>query len=198
MLIEAGTKVDCVFMGDSITELWLMRRPAFFGTGMICRGIRGQTTPQMLVRFRSDVLALKPHIVHIMAGTNDIAGMTGPSNPTLIVETIATMAEIAMVHGIRIVLASITPAARYPWSPNIDPRPMIRDVNLKLRDYAYRIGAAFADYYPVLDDGNGGLAPGFGAGDVHPSVRGYKVMEQVALAAIEHARMQQTYTLCRS
>jgi len=198
LLIEAGTKVDCVFMGDSITELWLTRRPAFFGPGMICRGIRGQTTPQMLVRFRADVVALKPHIVHIMAGTNDLAGMTGLSSPALILDTIATMAEIAMVGGIRIVLASVTPAGHYPWSPNIDPRPLIQEVNLKLRAYASHIGATYADYHAVLDDGQGGVAPGLFAGDVHPSIRGYKTMEPIALTAIENARHQRTYKLCRA
>jgi lysophospholipase L1-like esterase len=195
LLIEAGTKVDCVFIGDSITELWLKRRPDFFGPGMICRGISSQTTPQMLVRFRADVVALKPHIVHIMGGTNDIAGMTGPSSPGVIVDTIATMAELAMVHGIRIVIASITPAIRHPWAPSTDPRPEIQEVNLRLRHYAMHIGASYADYHTVLDDGQGGVAPGLSVGDVHPSGRGYRAMEPVARAAIENARLQPVYTL---
>jgi len=197
-LIQSGAKVDCVFMGDSITELWLKRRPEFFGPGMICRGITGQTTPQMLVRFRADVVSLKPKLVHIMAGTNDIAGNTGVSSPRMIADTIATMTEIALANGIRVVLASIPPAARYPWKPRVDPVRRTLLVNLLLQEYASHTGARYADYYSVLDDGHGGMRSGWATGDVHPTARGYMAMEPVALAAIQAARSQKPQTLCHA
>lgn len=127
-----------VFLGDSITEAWKSEDPAFFDRDRLDRGIGGQTTAQMLVRFRADVLALRPAIVHIMAGTNDIAGNTGPTSLAIIQGNFMSMVEQARAHGIRVVLASIPPAARIGWRPELAPAPSIRAMNAWLKHYAAR------------------------------------------------------------
>jgi lysophospholipase L1-like esterase len=179
--------IKCVFMGDSITERWLTTRRSFFPTGRVCRGIIGQTTPEMLLRFRSDVVELDPVVVHIMAGTNDIAGNTGPASPNEIAGNIMSMTEIALANGIRVVIASVLPAAAYSWRPGIRPVEPTRDLNTILKEYAARVGAAYADYYPHLSDEKGGMRPGFAIGDVHPTDAGYQAMEPIAEKAIEQA-----------
>ncbi len=183
--LKAGrAPVTCVFMGDSITERWLTTRRAFFSAGRVCRGISGQTTPEMLLRFRSDVVELGPAVVHIMAGTNDIAGNTGPATPKDIAANIMSMTEIALANGIRVIIASVLPAARYPWRPGVQPVEPTRELNKILKEYASHIGAVYADYYPDLADAKGGMRPGFAIGDVHPTDMGYQAMEPRARAAI--------------
>ena len=113
-LRATGTRIDAVFLGDSITEGWLQKAPAFFSAGRVCRGIGGQTTPQLLLRFRQDVIDLRPRAVHIMAGTNDIAGNTGPSTLKMIQDNFMGMTEIAMANGVHLILASIPPASDFP------------------------------------------------------------------------------------
>ena len=186
-LINSGRKIDCVFIGDSITERWLKLRPDFFKAGWVCRGITGQTTPQMLVRFRADVVALKPNVVHIMAGTNDIAGNTGYATSEMIVDNIRTMTEIAQANSINVVLASVPPAARYPWKPGVRPVQTTRDINAALRRYSLAVDAVYADYYPDLDDGHGGMKPGWSTGDVHPTAIAYATMESIAIKSISLA-----------
>ena len=187
-LVESGVRIDCVFIGDSITELWLKRSPSFFKPGWECRGVIGQTTPQMLLRFRSDVVNLRPTIVHILAGTNDIAGNTGPATPEMIVDNIRTMTEIALANGIKVVIASIPPAAFYPWSPAVKPIPITRFVNAWLKKYAEAIGAVYADYYKCLDDGHGAIKAGWSTGEVHPTATAYAAMESTTRTAIAMAR----------
>ena len=121
-LLASKAPVDIVFMGDSITEGWMDKRPGFFTRGRIDRGIGGQTTPQMVLRMMSDVVALKPRAVHIMAGTNDIAGNTGPMTAEMTQNNFRAMSDIARRNGIKVMLASVPPAAGFPWAPAIETR----------------------------------------------------------------------------
>jgi lysophospholipase L1-like esterase len=186
-LKAAHVRVNCVFMGDSITERWLSTRPAFFRPDRVCRGIIGQTTLEMLLRFRADVVQLGPAVVHIMAGTNDIAGNTGSATPTEIAANIMSMTELALANGIRVVIASVPPAARYSWRPGARAIEPTRELNTILTGYAARIGAVYADYYSRLSDGKGGMLPGFAINEVHPTDTGYQAMEPIAEKAIEKA-----------
>jgi lysophospholipase L1-like esterase len=183
-LLAAGTKVDVVFMGDSITEGWARTDTAFFSGAVVGRGISAQTTPQMLVRFHSDVIALKPRLVHIMAGTNDIAGNTGPMSAGDTQNNFRAMCEIAKAHGIRVALGASPPASKYWWKPEAQPRPQVLALNEFLRGYAKQIGASFADYAAVLSDGKGGVNTAFAKDEVHPTAEGYKAMLPIAQAAI--------------
>ncbi len=174
-----------VFLGDSITQGWFDNRPAFFTDhGFIGRGIGGQVTAQMLVRFWPDVVALKPAAVHLMAGTNDIAGNAGPYDPAATQANVEAMAALARASGIKLALASITPALTYPWRPQMRPDLEIPKLNAWLRDFTRRIGALYVDYDPVLNDGRAGMKPGLAYDQVHPTGAGYAAMEPVALAAL--------------
>ncbi|MFE8584691.1 GDSL-type esterase/lipase family protein [Sphingomonas sp. NCPPB 2930] len=175
-----------VFMGDSITQNWVDRAPGFFTPGRIGRGISGQTTSQMLLRFRQDVIDLKPAVVQIMAGTNDIAGNTGPTTDAQVQGNIMSMVELAQAHGIRVILASIPPADHFEWKPGVNPAPRIAAMNQWLKDYAARIGATYADYWSVLHVGDA-LNPAYGSDGVHPNAAGYAAMAPVADAAIRRA-----------
>ncbi len=165
-----------VFMGDSITENWGLADPKLFERGVLNRGISGQTTPQMLVRFREDVIALKPKVVHILAGTNDVAGNTGPNRPQDFKNNISSMVELARAHGIHVILASIPPTAKFNWRPELNPVPQIRELNEWLRDYAAHTGCDFIDYYPTLAGTMGELRPDLGNDGVHPNRDGYRLM----------------------
>jgi lysophospholipase L1-like esterase len=180
-------RVEVVFIGDSITLGWSDKQPEFFREGQVGRGIGGQTTPQLLVRFRQDVIDLHPRAVHIMAGTNDIAGNTGPMTLAETEANLMTMAELARAHGIRVVLASVPPSANLPWHPGIDCVGKIRALNAWLRRYAARTHVVYADYTAVLDDGAGGMKPGVSYDGVHPDEHGYALMRPVAEAAITAA-----------
>jgi lysophospholipase L1-like esterase len=186
-LIASGRKPDVVFMGDSITEGWLSKRPAFFTAARINRGISGQTTPQMLVRFRQDVIALHPRIVHIMAGTNDIAGNTGPMTPEMTEANIASMVELAQANGIKVILASITPANGFPWRPGLETIDRITGLNDWIRSYAASHGVVYADYWSAMQDGHGAMKPGLAYDGVHPSEQGYDAMLPVVEAALTRA-----------
>jgi len=178
----------CVFIGDSITQSWKDARPSFFeANGFIGRGIGGQTTPQMLLRFTPDVVALKPAAVHILAGTNDIAGNTGPFDPVATRNNLSAMVALAKAAGIRVILGSITPAATYPWKPALHPDVEIPRLNAWIRSFAAEQGCVFADYTAVMDDGRAGMKPGLAYDQVHPTQDGYAVMEPVALAAVKAA-----------
>jgi lysophospholipase L1-like esterase len=168
-----------VFMGDSITENWGMGDPNLFAHGVVNRGISGQTTPQMLVRFRSDVIALEPRIVHILAGTNDVAGNTGPSRAQDFENNIMSMAELARAHGIRVILASIPPAAGFNWRPQVRPVSRIRELNRWLREYASQNGFDYVDYYSVLAGPGGELKAELSNDGVHPNRDGYRLMRKL-------------------
>ena len=184
----AAGEARVVFMGNSITDGWARFFPTQFpGKPYVGRGIGGQTTPQMLVRFRADVVALHPRVVVILAGTNDIAGNTGPSTLEMIEDNLTSMSEIAMANGIRVVLSSILPVYDYPWKPGLVPAPKIIAVNAWMKVYAARVGATYLDYHSVMADERQGLPRSLSMDGVHPTEAGYKVMAPLADAAIADA-----------
>jgi acyl-CoA thioesterase I len=177
-----------VFMGNSITEGWATYFDSLFrGKPYVGRGISGQTTPQMLVRFRQDVVALSPRVVVILGGTNDIAGNTGPSSIEMIEDNLASMAEIAHANNIRVVLASVLPAADYPWRRGLDPAPKIVALNSWIKDYAARTGAVYLDLHTPMADGHGGMKPELSRDGVHPNAAGFALMSPLAERAIAEA-----------
>jgi lysophospholipase L1-like esterase len=174
-----------VFMGDSITEFWPVLCPEFFaGKPYINRGISGQTSPQMLVRFRADVIALKPTIVVILAGANDIAGNTGPSTLEMITDTIFSMAELAKAHQIKVILCSVLPAYDFPWKTGSFPAEKIVKLNTMIKKYADANEILYLDYYSALVDERKGLKTAYADDGVHPNKAGYKVMGPIVEKAI--------------
>lgn len=178
-LIAAKATVDVVFLGDSITEGWKDKRPDFFTPRRVGRGIGGQTTPQMVLRMMADVVHLKPRALHIMAGTNDVAGNTGPMTPQMTQDNFRMMSDIARTHRIALLLASIPPAAAFPWRPGLETRKPIAEMNAWLRRFASTSGAIWVDYHAVLDDGAGAMMPGLAYDGVHPTEAGYDAMATV-------------------
>ncbi|MDG2538401.1 SGNH/GDSL hydrolase family protein [Dyella jiangningensis] len=177
-----------VFMGDSITEGWEKLDPAYFTEGKVDRGISGQTTSQMLLRFRQDVIDLHPQVVHILAGTNDVAGNTGPVTLSQVEGNLASMAELAHAHGIRVVLGSVPPAAKFPWRPGLVIGPTIKTLNAWIKDYAAHNGFVYVDYFSAIATSSGGMRDGLSSDGVHPTRKGYQVMEPLTDAAIKQAQ----------
>jgi lysophospholipase L1-like esterase len=177
-----------VFMGNSITDAWAKRFATDFpGKPYVGRGISGQTTPQMLVRFRQDVVDLKPKVVVILAGINDIAGNTGPSTQEMIADNIRGMTEIAKSNGIRVVLSSVLPAYDFPWRRGLEPAPKVVALNAWIKQYAQQAGVVYLDYYSKMADARGGLPPELATDGVHPTPAGYQIMAPLAEAAIREA-----------
>lgn len=177
-----------VFMGNSITEGWAPLFGSLFpGKPYVGRGISGQTTPQMLLRFRQDVIALGPKAVVILGGTNDIAGNTGPSTLEMIEDNVASMTELAKANNIRAVLVSVLPAADYPWARGRDPAPKIIALNKWIKEYAARAGAVYLDLHSAMADANGGMRPELSKDGVHPNAAGYALMAKLTEPAIESA-----------
>ena len=177
-----------VFMGNSITQGWIEARPEFFANRpYINRGISGQTTPQMLIRFRQDVIALQPKVVVILAGTNDIAGNTGPSTLEMIEDNLASMAELANANGIRVVLSSVLPVYDYPWKPGLKPAEKIITLNKWIKLYCEKNGFIYLDYFTVMADERNGMKASLTKDGVHANLEGYKVMEPLVEAAIQKA-----------
>jgi lysophospholipase L1-like esterase len=180
-----------VFMGNSITDSWAKFFPQMFpGKPYIGRGISGQTTPQMLVRFRQDVIALKPAVVVILAGTNDIAGNTGPSTLEMIEDNLMSMTELARANGIRVVLSSVLPVFDYPWKRGLEPAPKIVALNSWIKAYAARAGVVYLDYHSAMADDRQGLRADLTTDGVHPNEAGYRVMAPLAEQAIAQALLQ--------
>lgn len=180
------SKRGVVFMGNSITDFWINSDPTFFANNnYIDRGISGQTTSQMLVRFRKDVIDLHPKAVIILAGTNDIAGNTGDISLENISGNIASMAELARQHDIKVLICSITPAFDYPWHKGMQPNIKIPELNKMLQQYAKKNHFVYVDYFSALTDGNNGMRKGLAKDGVHPTLEGYKIMESIAVKAIE-------------
>lgn len=180
-----------VFMGNSITDGWIRLSPEFFqGRPYIDRGISGQTTPQMLVRFRADVIALKPKVVLILAGINDIAGNTGPSTLEMIEDNIASMAELAKASGIKVVLSSILPAYDFPWKPGMKPAEKVVTVNTWIKAYAAKNRMIYLDYFSAFADERKGIPAKYSNDGIHPTKDGYKIMEPLAEKAITQALSQ--------
>ncbi|GAA0734033.1 GDSL-type esterase/lipase family protein [Sphingomonas japonica] len=178
-LKASGEAVGIVFMGDSITEGWRDKRPGFFANGRVCRGIGGQTTPQMLLRMMADVVALRPRAVHIMAGTNDIAGNTGPMTRQQTYDNLTAMTQIAQANGLDVILASVPPAASFPWRPGLETIAPIAEINAWIEAFADEAGAIWVDYGPALGDGKGAIRAGLANDGVHPEAAGYSEMEKV-------------------
>ena len=177
-----------VFMGNSITEGWgSFDKDFFLDNPFINRGISGQTTPQMLIRFKPDVVNLNPKSVVIMAGINDIAGNTGSITIANTAENIISMAEIAVASNISVYICSTLPAIDFPWSPGLEPGPKVVMLNSILKNYCAKKDITYVDYYSVMSDSNGGLkVPEFTSADdlVHPNLAGYKVMEKIILSSL--------------
>lgn len=177
-----------VFMGNSITQGWKETRPEFFSKNpYVCRGISGQTTPQMLVRFRQDVISLQPKVVVILAGTNDIAGNTGASTLEMIEDNLASMAELATANGIRVVLSSVLPAYDYPWKPGLEPAEKIVTLNAWIKSYCEKNGFIYVDYFTPMADERHGLKAELTYDGVHCTAEGYMVMEPLVQEAIKQA-----------
>jgi len=178
-----------VFMGNSITQGWSHFNASFFKNNpFVNRGIGGQTSPQMLVRFRTDVVNLNPKAVVIMAGTNDIAGNTGLISIENTAENIFSMAEIAMANNIAVYICSTLPAIDFLWSPGLEPASKIVKLNTILKSYCKENGLTYVDYYAAMVDADGGLkVPDYTAANdlVHPNKEGYKVMEKIILASLK-------------
>jgi acyl-CoA thioesterase-1 len=184
-----------VFMGDSITEAWGMKATAtspgrgefFPGKPYLNRGISGQTTPQMLVRFRQDVILLKPKVVVLLAGTNDIAENTGKETQEEIAGNITSMAELARANSIRVVLCSVLPASDFSWHKGLEPAPKIKALNAWLKNYATKNNFVYVDYYTPMANAEGGLKPELSPDGVHPNKAGYDIMAPLAEAGIVNA-----------
>ena len=181
-----------VFMGDSITDAWGRRLGVSFFAGKpyVNRGISGQTTPQMLIRFRPDVIDLKPVVVVILAGINDIAGNTGPTTLEAIEGNLTSMVELAQGNGIRVVLATVTPAIDFSWRSGMEPAPKITALNTWIRAFTQTRGIVLLDYYAALATPEGGMKPGLASDGVHPTEEGYAVMGPLAERAIAEALRQ--------
>ena len=181
---ESGQK-RIVFMGDSITEFWSTVDSEYFsGKPYVNRGISGQTTPQMLLRFRADVIALNPAAVVILAGINDIAGNTGPMTIEMIRDNIFSMIELAKANHITVILCSVLPAYDFPWKPNKEPIAKIKALNEILRNYALANEIVYLDYYSAMVDERKGLKADYSNDGVHPNKTGYQVMAPLADKAI--------------
>jgi acyl-CoA thioesterase I len=185
----AAGEARVVFMGDSITEGWgKPDRGEFFpGKPYVNRGISGQTTPQMLVRFRQDVIDLKPKVVVLLAGTNDIAENTGKITPEETSGNIASMSELARANGIRVVLCSVLPAGEFSWHKGLQPGPKIKALNERIKAYAAKNGFVYVDYYSHMVNGEGGLKTELSPDGVHPNKAGYENMAPLAEAGIAEA-----------
>lgn len=177
-----------VFMGNSITEGWPNKDPEYFEKpSYINRGIGGQTTPQMLLRFRADVIDLKPKAVVILAGTNDIAGNTGPMTLEEIRDNIISMSELAMANDIKVIISSVLPAYDYHWRPGLEPNVKIPKLNAMLKDYAENNGLIYLDYFTAMADERNGLPTELADDGVHPTKEGYMIMKGLAEEAIKKA-----------
>ena len=184
-ILDEKTPVKVVFMGNSITQGWADMRPEFFKDhGFVGRGIGGQTTPQMLLRLRQDVLDLKPEAVVILAGINDIAQNTGPITLKETLGNIQSMAELALAHGINPIICSVLPANSFPWRPEIIPTQQVIDLNSQLHRWALEKNLVYVDFYTPMVDEKHGLKSDLGYDPVHPNVAGYQVMEPILLKAL--------------
>ena len=183
---EEITEKRIVFMGNSITEGWSNFDSVFFSENQfINRGIGGQTTPQILLRFKQDVIDIKANTVIILAGINDIAENTGPISLKQILGNIISMCELANQNNIRVILCSVIPANEFPWEPKINPTQKVIDLNEMLLDYANSKSITYVDYYSKMVDDKQGLIPAYGYDPVHPNQDGYVVMKHILSEVLE-------------
>jgi lysophospholipase L1-like esterase len=187
-------QVRAVFMGNSITELWAQHRPQFFDrNNYLGRGISGQTSGQMLLRFRKDVLGNHPQVVVICAGTNDVAENGGPYNAEQTMDNIKSMADLARAHHIKVVLCSVLPAARFKWRPAVADAPeKIADLNRRIRSYAEQERLPYVDYHAAMLASDGrSLQADYTYDGVHPTQAGFAVMEPLVEAVLNDLLKQQ-------
>lgn len=182
--LEIPTNV--VFMGNSITDGWWPADSTFFiQNDFIDRGISGQTTSEMLVRFRQDVIDLRPRAVVILAGINDIAHNNGVIALENVFGNLVSMAELAKLHGIKVIFCSVLPAYDFPWRPGLEPAGKVIRLNRMIREYAEANGLTYVDYHSAMKDGRDGLPANLSKDGVHPTLEGYKIMEKLVLEAIQ-------------
>lgn len=181
-----------IIMGNSITEGWISKHPGFFArNGYVSRAISGQTTSQMLVRFRADVVELHPQIAVISGGTNDLAQNTGYISHEHILDNIESMAELARANGIRPILCSVLPAGDFPWRPGLEPARQIVRLNEMIRAYAERQGIPYVDYHTPMAAADGSMIAEYTYDGVHPTEAGYEVMERILPPVVERVLAEQ-------
>lgn len=191
VLSQPVSKGRVVFMGNSITQGWKDTHPDFFKKNpYFDRGISGQTTPQMLLRFRQDVINLKPKVVVILAGTNDIAENTGPVTLEMIMNNIASMAELAKMNRIQPVLCSVLPAFDYPWKHGMEPNIKIPKLNEMIKAYAKKMNFIYVDYFTAMSEPNNAMKAELTYDGVHCTSKGYDVMESIVVPAIQKALLK--------
>lgn len=187
-IIQSKDWPEVVFMGNSITEGWVNTHPEFFKkNNYLGRGIGGQTSPQMLLRFTQDVLDLNPKVVVILAGTNDIAANTGFSSIKMISDNISAMAILAKHHNIKVVLSSVLPVFDYSWRPGLEPVPKIEELNSWMKKYAKENDHIYLDYFSSLSDDKKGMKKIYSEDGVHPNAQAYQIMEPLVISAVEKA-----------
>lgn len=182
-----------VLLGNSITDAWPKADPSFFASKSyeyVGRGISGQTSPQMLLRFRQDVLNLRPAVVAILAGTNDVAENTGPYNQQATLNNIMSMAELARANGVRVILCSVLPASEFRWRKGLSPGPKIVALNEQVKAYARQQGFVYLDYHAAMADEQQGLSATLASDGVHPTLAGYQMMEPLLQKAVAEALKQ--------
>ena len=180
VLLTSEQTIEAVFFGDSITEGWPQFNPSFFQEhNFVGRGIGGQTTPQLLLRFRQDVVGLRPKRVILLAGINDIAQNTGPISLNAIMDNIISMTELATANGVEMILCSVLPANSFPWRPEIIPTQKVIELNQMINAYAQEKNLVYVDYYTPMVNAEKGLKDSLGYDSVHPNKAGYEVMEKV-------------------
>ena len=186
LMLAKANENRVVFMGNSITEGWLSIRPEFFkNKPYVNRGISGQTTPQMLVRFRQDVIHLKPSTVVLLAGINDIAENTGPSTIEMIANNIVSMAKLAKTNHINVIICSVLPANKFPWREGLKPAEKVIKLNTILKSYSKKHKLAYVDYYSAMVNDSHGLKKELGEDGIHPNKNGYLIMEPILEKAIK-------------
>jgi acetyl esterase/lipase/lysophospholipase L1-like esterase len=194
-LASNPVKDAVVFYGNSITDFWIRNDKDFFEkNGFIDRGISAQTTSQMIVRFYADVVSLKPSAMVILAGTNDIAGNTGPISIENIFGNIVSMAEIARANNIKPFICSVLPVYKYSWSPDVEPVGKINELNRMLKDYAMTHKIAYVDYYSIFADEKGAFPQQYSPDGVHPNLEGYKIMEEAVSKALIKSKIRKSVT----
>ncbi|WP_321290474.1 SGNH/GDSL hydrolase family protein [uncultured Sunxiuqinia sp.] len=185
LIDQANDPERVVFMGNSITENWGKADPDYFTGHFVNRGISGQVTPQMLIRFRSDVVDLKPAAVIILAGTNDIAGNKGPSSLKMILDNLKSMTEIAKSNNIRVMLCSLLPAYDYPWRPGKEPNTKIPKLNKMIKEYAKEVNVTYIDCFTPMANDKNGMKEELTKDGVHPTSAGYDIMRPIINRAIK-------------
>lgn len=177
-----------VLIGDSITESWLSGSPELRKLGFVSRGISSQTTFELRARFNQDVLALHPEVVHVLIGTNNVAGIGRPFDENAFKNDLLTMIHMAKSQGIAVVIGSILPVHQYPWRPNVEPSSIIRELNIWMSRVSRSENIGFVNYYDALASSTGGMTPGMTNDGVHPNLAGYEIMSPLLVAAIHNAR----------